>query len=170
MIYSICVHNNLNVVFHVVTFIQIVILVSGDSNFSMEETNLVVGGFSQPSVARALIEFPGNTEKGFSQRFLWIFPEPSYAHFESLESVNKSFTGQLGMCITFTIILEYECFYLHVIPVDSIYIANVFKTCQLEADLIALLFGVKCSSKVTLHTVFFFNIMVMAMVVLHIHL
>lgn len=35
----------------------------------MEITNLVVAGFSQPSVSRALIEYPGNTEKGFSQRF-----------------------------------------------------------------------------------------------------
>ena len=71
---------------------------SGDSNFSMEQTNLVVGGFSQPSVARALIEFPGNTEKGFAQRFLWNFPKPSYAHFQSLESVDHKFTDQLGMC------------------------------------------------------------------------
>lgn len=75
-------------------------LVSGDANFSMDETNLVVGGFSQPSVARALIEFAGNTEKGFSQRFLWIFPQPSYAHFESLEPVDKQFTDQLGMYAT----------------------------------------------------------------------
>ncbi len=42
----------------------------------MDETNFVVGGFSQPSVSRALIEYQGNTEKGFSQRFLWFFPKP----------------------------------------------------------------------------------------------
>lgn len=63
--------------------------------------NLVVGGFSQPSVARALIEFPGNTEKGFSQRFLWMFPKPSYAHFKSLEAVDKEFTGKIGMLSMF---------------------------------------------------------------------
>lgn len=31
-------------------------------------------------MARALIEFPGNTEKGFAPRFLYIFPKSSYAH------------------------------------------------------------------------------------------
>lgn len=71
----------------------------------MEETNLVVGGFSQPSVARGLIEFPGNTEKGFSQRFLWIFPRPSHAHFETLQPVNREFTQQIS---------KFNCPKLHV--------------------------------------------------------
>ncbi len=62
----------------------------------MDETNLVVGGFSQPSVSRALIEYQGNTEKGFSQRFLWFFPKPCYAKFESLEPVDEEFTKQLS--------------------------------------------------------------------------
>ena len=58
----------------------------------MDETNLVIGGFSQPSVARALIEYTGNTEKGFSQRILWMFPKPTYAPFNSLEAMDKAFT------------------------------------------------------------------------------
>ena len=65
----------------------------------MEKTNLVVAGFSQLSVSRALIEFPGNTEKGLSQRFLRIFPKPSYAHFASLEPIDGLFTEKLGMSI-----------------------------------------------------------------------
>ena len=56
----------------------------------MEKNNLVVAGFSQPSVSRALTEFPGNTEEGLSQRFLWIFPKPSYAHFATLEPNRES--------------------------------------------------------------------------------
>ena len=63
----------------------------------MEITNLVVAGFSQPSVSRALIEYPGNTEKGFSQRFLWIFPKPSYSHFDTLEPIDECFTEQIGL-------------------------------------------------------------------------
>ena len=33
-----------------------VYIVSGDANFEMERTALVVGGFTQPVVAKALIE------------------------------------------------------------------------------------------------------------------
>ena len=47
-----------------------------------DETSVIVGGFSQASVSRALIEYHGNTENGFSQRFLWLFPQPTYAKFE----------------------------------------------------------------------------------------
>ncbi len=39
-------------------------IVTGEANFTMATTSLVVGGFNQPSVARNLIELPGNTEKG----------------------------------------------------------------------------------------------------------
>ena len=70
--------------------------VTGDANFTMERTNLVVAIFSQPSVSKTLIEFLGNTEKGLLQRFLWIFPKPSYAHFCTLEPINESFTEQAG--------------------------------------------------------------------------
>ena len=59
----------------------------------MEKNNLVVASFIQPSVSRALIEFPGNKEKGLLHRFLWIF---SYAHFATLEPVNEVFTECVG--------------------------------------------------------------------------
>ena len=78
---------------HTFSFVYVV---TGDANFTMERTNLVVAGFSQPSVSRTLIEFPGNTEKGLSQRFLCIFPKPPYAHFCTLEPINESFTEQVG--------------------------------------------------------------------------
>ena len=37
-------------------------IVHGDANFSMEHTSLTIGGFTQPSVARHLIEIPANAE------------------------------------------------------------------------------------------------------------
>ena len=65
----------------------------------MEYTSLTVGGFNQPSVARSLIELPGNAEKGLSQRFLWFFPRPVYVHFATLEPVNKTFTEKIGVLL-----------------------------------------------------------------------
>ena len=62
----------------------------------MEYTSLTIGGFTQPSVARNLIEMPGNTEKGFSQRFLWFFPKPCYCKFKDLESVDEEFSEAIG--------------------------------------------------------------------------
>ena len=39
-------------------------LVTGEANFSiMECSSLIVGGFTQPIVARSMIEQPGSTEK-----------------------------------------------------------------------------------------------------------
>ena len=58
----------------------------------MESTSLTIGGFSQPGVARTLIEQPGSIETGLAQRFLWLFPKPSYARFGTLEAVEKDFT------------------------------------------------------------------------------
>ena len=71
-------------------------IVSGEANFVMDQTSLTVGGFTQPAVARSLIELPSNIEKGLTTRFLWIFPKPCYAKFESLEPVNEEFTTALG--------------------------------------------------------------------------
>lgn len=72
---------------------------SGDANFTMERTALTVGGFTQPSVSRALIELQASVEKGLTQRFLWIFPKPSYASFDSLELVEEQFSCYLGTCV-----------------------------------------------------------------------
>ena len=62
----------------------------------MERTSLTVGGFTQPAVAQSLIEMSSNSEKGFSTRFLWIFPEPCYAKFDTLEMVKPEFKDSLG--------------------------------------------------------------------------
>lgn len=72
---------------------------SGDANFHMERTALTVGGFTQPTVAKALIELPASIEKGLTQRFLWIFPRPSFAKFDTLELVEERFSEYLGESI-----------------------------------------------------------------------
>lgn len=71
-------------------------IVSGEANFNMLVTGLTVAGFTQPTVARTLLEMPPAIEKGLVQRFLWIIPKPSFAPFSSLESANKDFTDYLG--------------------------------------------------------------------------
>ena len=71
--------------------------VTGEANFSMDSTCLTVGGFSQPSVARVLIEQSGSAEIGLSQRILWLFPQPAYSRFSTLEAVDSNFTDVLGM-------------------------------------------------------------------------
>ena len=62
----------------------------------MSSTRLTIGGFTQPGVARNLIEMPSNSEKGLSHRFIWIFPKPLYGKFASLENVNKKFSLHIG--------------------------------------------------------------------------
>ena len=73
--------------------------VTGEANFSMDSTCLTVGGFSQPSVARVLIEQSGSAEIGLSQRILWLFPQPAYSRFSTLEAVDSQFTDGLGMYV-----------------------------------------------------------------------
>ena len=51
--------------------------------------------FTQPAVARSMIELPANAEKGLSQRFIWTFPKPTYAEFETLELVDPTFSSAL---------------------------------------------------------------------------
>lgn len=62
----------------------------------MDTTALTICGFTQPNVARNLIELQASVEKGLSPRFLWIFPKPTYAKFETLESVDEQFTNSIG--------------------------------------------------------------------------
>lgn len=64
----------------------------------MEKTALTVGGFTQPSVARTIIEQTTGAERGFSQRFLWIFPKPTFAKFASLEPVSDEISATIGKC------------------------------------------------------------------------
>lgn len=77
----------------------------------MNSTSLTVGGFNQPSVARSLIELPGNAEKGLSQRFMWLFPKPVYGEFASLEPTDKSFKDKIGIiCYRYAIGVVRELF------------------------------------------------------------
>ena len=41
--------------------------VSGEANSDMENTALTVGDFTQPIVAKSLIELPASSEKGLTQ-------------------------------------------------------------------------------------------------------
>ena len=72
------------------------IIVSGEANFAMPSTYLTVGGLTQPGVARTLIELPSNAEKGFSHRFLWIFPKPLFQKFDALTEIDESFKEKLS--------------------------------------------------------------------------
>ena len=69
---------------------------SGEANFAMKSTALTVGGFTQPGVSRAMIEQPSNVEKGFSHRFVWLFPKPKYGAFTTLNQVDEGFSTRLG--------------------------------------------------------------------------
>ena len=62
----------------------------------MASTNLTLGGFTQPAVARSMIELSANAEKGLSQHFIWTFPKPTYAEFKTLEPVDPTFSSALG--------------------------------------------------------------------------
>jgi hypothetical protein len=62
----------------------------------MNSTSMTIGGFTQPGVARNLIEMPSNSEKGLSHRFIWIFPKPIYGKFATLEAVDTTFTTKIG--------------------------------------------------------------------------
>ena len=70
--------------------------VTGNANYCMERTALTVGGFTQPNVAKALIENSSSVEKGLTQRFLCLFLTPSYVKFETLETIEEQFSDYLG--------------------------------------------------------------------------
>ena len=80
----------------VVTLSTCAFTVSGDANFAMHHTGLTIGGFTQPSVARNLIEIPANAEKGLCQRFLWVVPKPASVGFKELEKVDTDFSVSVG--------------------------------------------------------------------------
>lgn len=73
---------------------SLIFTVSGEANFSMDATRLTIGGFTQPDVARNLLEMPSNSEKGLSHRFIWLFPKPIYGKFDTLEAIDKVFSGK----------------------------------------------------------------------------
>ena len=72
------------------------LIVSVDANFCIKHTALTVGGLTQPTTARDLIKHPASVEKGLTQRFLWLIPEPSFSKFDSLEPANEEFVSHLS--------------------------------------------------------------------------
>ena len=74
-------------------------LVSGEANFLMEHTGLIVGGFTQPNIAKGLIEAIPNIGKGVCQRFLWLFPRPNPTKFNDLKPIDETFSNNIGMYI-----------------------------------------------------------------------
>ena len=71
-------------------------VVCGEANFVMKSTQLTVGRFTQPGVARSLIEMPANAEKGLSHRFIWLFPNPLFGKFSNLGEVDKDFMKKIS--------------------------------------------------------------------------
>jgi len=69
----------------------------------MERASLIVSGFTQPVVARQMIEQPGSTEKGIAQRFLWLFPKPEFEVFSTLEPIDDDFTKYLSKLHTVSV-------------------------------------------------------------------
>lgn len=63
----------------------------------MASTSLTLAGFTQPPVARSVIESAANFEKGLPQRFIWLFPKGTYEYLDKLEPINAAFTSALGM-------------------------------------------------------------------------
>ena len=81
-------------------------IVSGEANFMMTATNLTVGDFTQPGVARSLIEIPANSEKGLSHRFLWMFPNPLYKKFATLGKINDEFISNISECAILCLVIN----------------------------------------------------------------
>ena len=51
--------------------------------------------------ARSLIKLPAYNEKGFSHKFIWIFPKPMFGKFNALEEANKEFLEEMGRYIIY---------------------------------------------------------------------
>ena len=81
---------------NVIILVLMLFVVSGDADFAMSSTMITIGGFTQPGVARSIIEAPTNMDRGFSHHFLWFFPPTQYASFASLTEINQIFVDKLG--------------------------------------------------------------------------
>ena len=79
------------------------------ANFTMASTNLTLEGFIQPTVARSIIELPGNAEKGLSQWFIWTFPKPTYADFETLEPAD-TFSSAIGNSKSIICVIQFKAY------------------------------------------------------------
>ena len=89
--------------------------VSGEANFSMENTSLTIGGFTQPAVARPIIELPSNVEKGLSLRFLcflFFFPNLATASFKPLSLLmmtSPELSVRCVQCQCKYVLISYSC-------------------------------------------------------------
>ena len=92
----------------------------------MSTTSLTVGGFTQQGVARSLIEIPSNSEKGFSHRFLWLFPNPLYKKISTLGEVDKEFLQKISMQICYPIACAPIENMRTTIPYAFIFAANLY--------------------------------------------
>jgi len=89
--------------------------VSGEANFVMEHTGLTVAGFTQPNVAKGLIEAPSNIEKGVCQRFLWVFPKPTPTKFDKLQAIDETFSNSIGkgrMYLHLNMVIQFFNFFI----------------------------------------------------------
>ena len=75
-------------------------VVSGEANFTMDRTGFTVGGFTQPAVARGLIENSSNVEKGLCQRFMWLVPRATPIPFDDLQRIDINFSASIGGIIS----------------------------------------------------------------------
>lgn len=85
----------------------------------MHRTGLTMGGFTQPSVARGLIEHPPNVEKGLCQRFLRLAPQPTPTKFNELQCVDQSFIAEIGMMVIYEEVPE-MMLCMHVVILQSV--------------------------------------------------
>ena len=67
----------------------------------MDRTGFTVGGFTQPPVAKGLIENPSNIEKGLCQRFLWLVPSPTPVPFDELQAIDGDFSASIGESVPY---------------------------------------------------------------------
>lgn len=79
-------------------------LVSGEANFTMHHTGLTVGGITQPSVARNMLELEhqANIKKAHCQCFLWLVPMPNNNLLKNLPHAAFTATGKYELTVTVT--------------------------------------------------------------------
>ena len=62
----------------------------------MSSTQLTVGGFTQPRVARGLIEMPANAEKGILTSIPLVFPEFTVCRLFKPRKVDRDFFQKIS--------------------------------------------------------------------------
>ena len=62
----------------------------------MKRTSLAIAGFTQPGVARTLIEPHSSSAWLLSEIFLWVFPKPVFGHLQTLSGNEPELCQVLG--------------------------------------------------------------------------